>query len=58
MTITRWCTSTWVAASPMPGRGVHGLEHVIDQRAESGVKTRHRLRTGAQSRVGKFEDGS
>ena len=38
MTIRRLWTSTWVAARPIPGRGVHGLEHVVDQLSELGIE--------------------
>jgi hypothetical protein len=36
--------------------GVHGLEHVIDQAAHAFIDEGHRLRHGAQARVGVFED--
>src|SRR5437773_988655 len=43
---------------PDAGRAVHGLEHVVDQRAEGGVEARHRLRARAQPGVGVLQDGS
>jgi hypothetical protein len=38
------------------GRGVHRLEHVVDQSPQRRVDLRDGLRTGAQSRVGKFQN--
>ena len=43
---------------PDPGSAVHGLEQVIDERAEGRIEAAHRLRTGAQAGVGELEDGS
>ena len=39
------------------GRGVHGLEHVVDQLAQRCVDLLDGLGAGAQSRIGKFENG-
>ena len=51
---TRRCgTPIWIAARPMPGRVVHGLEHVVDQRRSSrvGLAPRARRRAAAWSRA-------
>ena len=42
---------------PDARRGVHGLEHVIDQPRQRGVEIAHRRRARAQPRVGKFQYG-
>ena len=39
------------------GRRVHGLEHVVHQPQQGGVKHRDRLGAGAQTWIGKLENG-
>jgi hypothetical protein len=56
ITINRLCTSTWVAASPYPGREIHGLEHVFDQLRQGSVKHLDRLGLGAKSGVRVFKN--
>ena len=41
---------------PDAGRGIHGLEHVLDQRADAGVDALDRLGIKPQPLVGKYED--
>src|SRR5262249_38651445 len=41
-----------------PGGRIHRLEHVVDELGELHVELRDPLSSGAQSRVGVFEDGS
>ena len=38
--------------------GIHGLEQVLDQRAEGRIEAGHRLRARAQPGVGELEDRS
>ena len=52
MTIKRWWKSTWVAARPMPGRRVHGLEHVLDQLRQRRIEHLDGLCLGAKTGVG------
>ena len=56
MTMTRSCTSTWVAARPTPRRAYMRLEHVVDQVADALVDRGHRLGDGVQARVGVAKD--
>ena len=41
-----------------PGRGVHRLEHVGDERLQLGVERLHRLGNLPQERVGRLEDAA
>jgi len=38
------------------GRGIHGLRHVVDQTADSGIDLFHRLGDGIKPRVGVIQD--
>ena len=41
---------------PDAGRGIHGLEHVVDPLQQRGIEGRHRQCAVAQPRVWEFKD--
>ena len=59
MTMKRWCTSTWLAARPMPG-----ASYMVSNMSSSRVWNAgvvdfggiDRRGLGAQARIGEFED--
>ena len=56
MTITRSCTSTWVAARPTPSAAYIVSQHVVDQLADARIDLGDRLGHRVQARIGVSED--
>jgi hypothetical protein len=55
----RWCTSTWLAARPMPGAAymVSNMSSIRRWKAAAVTSRDRPHRLGTQARVGEFENG-